>query len=355
MSIINALPNNLQNGTTADASQVMANFNEIVNDVNSNAAANGVNNDITKITGLTTPLSQAQGGTEVFVGAASTGSANAQVISATVPANFTLTSGYILNFIAGFTNTDTLQVNANATGLTTVQKITPSGLVNLSGGEVIAGQMISLFVSGGVYQLISVFGERPGSIKFSLFATPEVGWLGVNGDSIGSAASGATHANANLLNVYTAWWNNVSTPSGNTQAIVTGGALGVSAAADFAANRKMTLPNWAGMTAYGVDGTLTYAGAEGGASTVSAAGNLNFSSITLDPSKLPTISITMPVGNVDNGVTTKGASGDSGRSVNVTNFSTNAGGGSFTPAGTFAGTGTSVIQPVFAGYWRTKI
>lgn len=37
MAIIGALPNNLQNGTTADASQVMADLNFIVNQVNANA------------------------------------------------------------------------------------------------------------------------------------------------------------------------------------------------------------------------------------------------------------------------------------------------------------------------------
>jgi len=37
MSIIGTLPNNLTNGTTADASQVMADFNFIVNQVNANA------------------------------------------------------------------------------------------------------------------------------------------------------------------------------------------------------------------------------------------------------------------------------------------------------------------------------
>ena len=62
MSIIGALPFNLQNGQTADATQVMANFNEIVNDTNSNAAAAGANSDITSLSGLTTPLSVTQGG-----------------------------------------------------------------------------------------------------------------------------------------------------------------------------------------------------------------------------------------------------------------------------------------------------
>lgn len=65
MSIISALPFNLQNGTTADATQVMANFNQVVSNVNANAATAGANSNITSITGLTTPLSPTQGGTGV--------------------------------------------------------------------------------------------------------------------------------------------------------------------------------------------------------------------------------------------------------------------------------------------------
>jgi protein-disulfide isomerase-like protein with CxxC motif len=38
MPIIGTLPNTLTNGTTADATQVMADLNQIVNDVNANAA-----------------------------------------------------------------------------------------------------------------------------------------------------------------------------------------------------------------------------------------------------------------------------------------------------------------------------
>lgn len=41
MPIIGNLPNNLTNGTTADASQVMADFNYIVNQVNANANPTG--------------------------------------------------------------------------------------------------------------------------------------------------------------------------------------------------------------------------------------------------------------------------------------------------------------------------
>jgi hypothetical protein len=61
-TIVPSLPNNLTNGTTADATQVMANFNAVVAAVNSNAANSGVNTNINQIVGLTSPLSVNQGG-----------------------------------------------------------------------------------------------------------------------------------------------------------------------------------------------------------------------------------------------------------------------------------------------------
>ncbi len=63
MTIVPSIPFNLTNGTLADATQVMGNFNTIVSDVNTNAAHNGANSDITSLTGLTTPLPAGEGGT----------------------------------------------------------------------------------------------------------------------------------------------------------------------------------------------------------------------------------------------------------------------------------------------------
>jgi len=54
-----SFPYILTNGQPADANQVMANYNAI----QSSCAASGANTDITSLGGLTTPLSQAQGGT----------------------------------------------------------------------------------------------------------------------------------------------------------------------------------------------------------------------------------------------------------------------------------------------------
>lgn len=56
-------PFTLTNGQTADANQVMANFNSILTCANNNLAKNGVNSDITALIGLTTPLAPSQGGT----------------------------------------------------------------------------------------------------------------------------------------------------------------------------------------------------------------------------------------------------------------------------------------------------
>ena len=53
----------LTNGTTADANQVMSNFNTLLNCSNNNLAHNGANSDITQLNGLTTPLMVPQGGT----------------------------------------------------------------------------------------------------------------------------------------------------------------------------------------------------------------------------------------------------------------------------------------------------
>lgn len=62
-------PFTLTNGQTADATQVMANFNNLVTCANTNLAHNGANSDITSLSGLATPLSLSQGGTGNNTGA----------------------------------------------------------------------------------------------------------------------------------------------------------------------------------------------------------------------------------------------------------------------------------------------
>lgn len=70
-------PFTLTNGQTADATQVMSNFNNLLNCANNNLAHNGANSDITSLTGITTPIPVAEGGT----GLASSGPAGDILIS----------------------------------------------------------------------------------------------------------------------------------------------------------------------------------------------------------------------------------------------------------------------------------
>jgi hypothetical protein len=150
-----SLPFNLQNGQPADANQVMANYNALVACL-ANAAAAGSNSDITALNSLTTPITAGQGGTNVFLAtAASTGSANVQIVASTTPNTFVLASGTRVVFVAGFTNTGPTTLNVHSTGVTNVFKQTPLGPVALSGNEIVAGQLIEAIYDGTQYQLVS--------------------------------------------------------------------------------------------------------------------------------------------------------------------------------------------------------
>lgn len=158
MTIVAALPFTLQNGTTADATQVMADFDAIADDVNANAAHNGVNTDITALTGLTTPLTPTQGGSSVYHAGGSGnsgGTANAQTVVTAVPDGFALTFGNRILFAAAFTNTGAMTLNVNGTGATPVFKRVPDtgGEVALTGGEIQAGQLVECIYAGSVYTL----------------------------------------------------------------------------------------------------------------------------------------------------------------------------------------------------------
>jgi len=84
-----------------------------------------------------------------------------------------------------------------------------------------------------------------GTLIFGLFAAAPAGYIDLNGGTIGSTASGAsTRANADTINLYTEIWNNTAVadlPIYTSAGAVT--AKGASAAADFAANKRLTIPD----------------------------------------------------------------------------------------------------------------
>jgi microcystin-dependent protein len=91
-----------------------------------------------------------------------------------------------------------------------------------------------------------------GTVIATVRTTAPAGWLLLNGDTMGSAASGATRASDDHQELFTVIWNSFT----NTDAPVSGGR-GASAAADWTANKTITLPDMRGRT---IIGTGTGAG-----------------------------------------------------------------------------------------------
>jgi microcystin-dependent protein len=182
-----SVPNNLQNGTTADASQVMANFNALIACLNVSAGS-GANTDITSLGALSPPLpalplSPTQGGTTIYTGSGlSTGSANAQVVATTVPSTFSLTPGSHVVFISGFSNTVATTLNVAGTGAVNIYRATQLGIQPLVGGELTPGQQITVIYDGTQFQLQGRF-DLVGDTRDYVGAVP-TGWQGATGQCV---------------------------------------------------------------------------------------------------------------------------------------------------------------------------
>ena len=167
--VIGTIPYTFTSGTVISSAQVNADFAYIISQSNANAASAGINTSITQILGLTTPLSAGQGGSSVYSAGTSTGSANSQVIATPTPSGFTLTGRPTIIFTAGYSNTGALQLNVNSTGLTNVYKPTLNGPAVLTGGEVVAGNLVIATYDGTQFELVSrlpVGNALPGVVGF---------------------------------------------------------------------------------------------------------------------------------------------------------------------------------------------
>jgi microcystin-dependent protein len=98
---------------------------------------------------------------QIAWGGTSTGTANAQVVSAT---NFTSADGQIVGFLAGFTNSGQLTVNPNGAGPIPVLTDSRAGPVNLTGSEIAAGSAVLLIYDAGrgAFHLVGAGLSAPG-------------------------------------------------------------------------------------------------------------------------------------------------------------------------------------------------
>lgn len=137
--------------------------------------------------------------------------------------------------------------------------------------------------SGAAWDAMLVGDQTPVGVTMGWYgATAPSGYVFVNGQTIGDAMSTADHADDDMEDLFTFLWDNLA----NAQAAVSGGR-GANAAADWAAHKKLTLPDECGRTAAGLNtmggvpsaGRLTAAGGVDG-DTLGAVGGTQTHTLT---------------------------------------------------------------------------
>lgn len=251
MTIIGTLPFLLQNGTTADATQVDADFDQIVTDVNTNAAHNGVNTDITALQSLITPLTPTQGGSNVYVAdVVSTGTANAQVLANPLPVNFALSVGRRIVFVPGFTNTGNMTLNVHSTGVIACFRPSPAGLTALTGGEVRANQIVEFIYDGAQFVLCSNAAQYGGyGFLTSLVSgtTTDLGSVATHNVLVTGSGATVTSFGTNADTTYPLYlivFNGVVTLSPSAALLVPGSAPILTASGDTAVALYRGGGNW---------------------------------------------------------------------------------------------------------------
>jgi hypothetical protein len=177
--VTGSVPNTFVNGTIIDATQVNADYSYIISQVNANAAKNGVNSDITALISLSTAITPAQGGSNIYYAGAATGTANAIVVATAIPANFTLATGKTIRFIGGASaNTGAATLAVNSTTATAIVKQTTVGTSALTGGEVQPGQLVECYYDGTQFELLNNPQQQGGYgplTNLAASATPDLG------------------------------------------------------------------------------------------------------------------------------------------------------------------------------------
>jgi microcystin-dependent protein len=146
-------------------------------------------------------------------------------------------------------------------------------------GVVAGGTEVGTIDSNGFNVAAGVLTVIPTGVMLPYGATSApTGWVRANGRTLGNASSSATErANADTETLFTFLWNNY----GDSVCAVSSGR-GVSAAADYAANKTIALPDLRGRSFFGLDDmgnsaasrlgsvitSQTTNGASGGAETI---------------------------------------------------------------------------------------
>ena len=226
-------------GTVISSSQVNADFDYIINQVNTNAAKNGVNSSITALLGLTTPIDPNVGGSPIWNATTIGGTANAITVTATRPAisSFSYTVGNIITIVPSATNTAATTINVNSLGVKNILKPSAGGIIALAGGELVIGVPSALYYDGTQFVVLNLnplFGTRT---DIASAGTTDLGTVGshfVRVTGTTTITSFGSSANTNYP-VYFVKFNDVLTITyDGTNIFTPGNASIVTAANDYA-------------------------------------------------------------------------------------------------------------------------
>jgi len=208
----------------------------------------------------------------------STGSANAYVVTL-APAITSLVAGQVIHFQANFLSTAAVTVNVNGLG---AKDIKVEGFFDLPPFAIKTNQIVKIMYDGTQFQPLDMGAVTGDIINYPAQTKP--GYLELDGAiTVGNGSSGANNAADQFEGIFRILWDNVD----NAEAPVSGGRGG-NAAADFAANKTLTLPDYTDASMMAVNSTLSKAGKTAGASTVASSGTVGTSgSTSLSISQMP--------------------------------------------------------------------
>lgn len=113
-------------------------------------------------------------------------------------------------------------------------------IVNVLGGDLLDDGNVAALATK-IFNAINQIAWTTGDVKLTMKTAADTGWIMCSDGTIGSATSGATYANANAQALFLLLWTNII----DAWAPVVGGRGG-SAAADWAANKRITLTKMLG-------------------------------------------------------------------------------------------------------------
>lgn len=247
------------------------------------------------------------------------------------------------NAATSATNAATSETNAATSATDAAASAAGVNLPSIISGD--ATKILEVNTAETGYQLIA----RKIHIYAGFHATAFAFELPLDGSSV-AKTSGGTFNGDEFEAVYTYLYDNLA----DAQAPVSTGR-GANAAADFAANKNLTLPDYRDHALLGVSagGSITTAGATAGASTVASTGSVGTSGSTaITIAQMPAHDHTVSpfsVSVISNSSTGQVWMQDGGGSV--TTSSTGGGTGHNHTGGTYTGSPSSVVQKSAGIFW----